>query len=369
VSASLSEMVDLIVNQKDLARIEFVHSPTLIEPGANEVLLGIDYFALTANNITLALAGNVLGYWNAFPTKDGWGRIPTWGLGTVIRSRHSEVSEGTRLFGYYPMSTHAKVRVGKVTANGLVDKTPNRGALAPMYNEYTALAEHSSYDVRYEPIWPLCQPLFLTSFLLDEQLKDNADYGAQEIIVSSASSKTAICMAFLLRGRGASRARIVGLTAAENADFVRGVGCYDAVLTYSEVRSLSADSRVVFVDVAGSAEVTERVHRHFGPNVMYSSILGVSHWRSWEGLEADPSLPGAKPTLFFAPVVREERIKEWGAAGLEKRLGPAWSAFLEWSSAWLCIAHGTGVEAVERVYRDMLAGKCRPEHGHILSLA
>lgn len=37
----------------------------------NEVLLGIEHFAFTANNITYAAFGDVVQYWNFFPTETG----------------------------------------------------------------------------------------------------------------------------------------------------------------------------------------------------------------------------------------------------------------------------------------------------------
>src|SRR3712207_7922901 len=42
-------------------------------------------------------------------------------------------------------------------------------------------------------------PLFLTSFMLADQLEDNRFFGARALVLSSASSKTAYGTAFLLR--------------------------------------------------------------------------------------------------------------------------------------------------------------------------
>ena len=38
------------------------------------------------------------------------------------------------------------------------------------------------------------------------------------------------------------------------------------------------------------------------------------------------------------------------------------------SEGWLQVQHGHGRDAVERVYEETLAGRTRPEHGHVLSL-
>ena len=45
----------------------------------DQVLLKVDRFALTSNNISYCLAGDTLGYWGFFPTTEGFGRIPVMG--------------------------------------------------------------------------------------------------------------------------------------------------------------------------------------------------------------------------------------------------------------------------------------------------
>ena len=74
---------------------------TSLEEG--EVRLAIDFFAFTANNLTYAVAGDMLGYWNFFPVvpDDGYGVIPVWGFADVTESRCGEVLVGERLYGYF----------------------------------------------------------------------------------------------------------------------------------------------------------------------------------------------------------------------------------------------------------------------------
>jgi hypothetical protein len=66
----------------------------------------------------------------------------------------------------------------------------------------------------------LLQPLFMTSFVLDDWLVDSDLFGAELVVLGSASSKTAIGLAHLLTTN--QRARVVGLTSERNAEFVRG---------------------------------------------------------------------------------------------------------------------------------------------------
>lgn len=60
--------------------------------------------------------------------------------------------------------------------------------------------------------------------------------------------------------------------------------------------------------------------------------------------------PGPKPELFFAPGQIVKRTKEWGPAGLQERIGAAWTAFRDSIDAWLEVKRGYGREAVESVY-------------------
>ncbi|MEG7220959.1 DUF2855 family protein, partial [Pseudomonas aeruginosa] len=73
--------------------------------------------------------------------------------------------------------------------------------------------------------------------------------------LSSASSKTAIGLAFLLQRNRAHRGqdyRIVGLTSAGHRAFVEGLGCYDAVLAYDRLDALDANGAALSVDFAGN---------------------------------------------------------------------------------------------------------------------
>ena len=52
----------------------------------------VDRFAFTANNITYAVLGDELKYWQLFPAPEGFGNIPVWGFGEVIASKHPAIA-------------------------------------------------------------------------------------------------------------------------------------------------------------------------------------------------------------------------------------------------------------------------------------
>ena len=73
--------------------------------GEGQVRLRVDDFAVTANNITYAAIGEMLGYWDFFPTGDpAWGRVPAMGWATVVETAHPEVPTGGHYYGWYPMA-------------------------------------------------------------------------------------------------------------------------------------------------------------------------------------------------------------------------------------------------------------------------
>src|SRR5205823_7027789 len=209
------------------------------------------------------------------------------------------------------------------------------------------------------------RPLFMLSFLVDDFLAEHEFYGARNILLSSASSKTAFGLAYLLHTHRPG-VKVIGLTSAANTDFVKSLGCYDEVVTYDRVTSLPSDQPVAFVDMAGNSELLAKLHRHFGERMKYSGRIGLTHRSSSPD---EPQLPGAKPAWFFAPDQIRKRAKEWGPGGVDARFGAAWAGFAPLLDRWLKVTEGRGEGPVKQVYLDTLAERVPPDQGHILSLA
>ncbi len=349
------------VRKADWKQTRFVEGP-VPELAAGQVLFRLDRFALTANNITYAVAGDGIGYWRFFPCEEGWGRIPAMGFADVVRSTHPDVAEGTRCFGFYPMGRYLVIEPGMVSPGQIVDGAPHRTGLAPVYAQYLPTTGDAVYARMREDAILLMRGLFMTSFLADDALAESDYSGARSVLISSASSKTSIALAFQLQQAG--RARAIGLTSARNEDFVRKLGFYDQVVSYDQVDSLAIEP-IAFVDMAGDGPVNAAVHRHFGDELKVDLRIGVTHWSAERSNEI---LPGPKPTPFFAPGQIVKRTKDWGGQGLAERIGGAWTKFCDASDAWLHVERHGGRVALERVYAETLAGCTRPADGHVISL-
>ena len=167
----------------------------------------VEAFALSTNNITYAVFGDVMRYWDFFPPAAEavglWGRVPVWGFGEVVESRSPFLETGERLYGYYPMAAELVITPGRSDATGVSDVAPHRAEMAGAYSRYVRCAADPLYRADLEFQHMLLYPLFFTSFLIDDFLLDNNGFGAEQIVVSSASSKTAIGVAHLAKQRGA----------------------------------------------------------------------------------------------------------------------------------------------------------------------
>src|SRR5690348_2749080 len=191
-------MVDFLVSRADLRQCRFDQpADAKLEPG--QVLLEVDKFALTANNITYAVFGDAMSYWNFFPGPAGWGRVPVWGYARVKQSRHDGVAEGERYYGYVPMSTHVVVEPARVADGTFMDGSAHRRSLPTPYQRYQNVSKLPGYSKAAEDFHPLLIPLYATSFMIDDFLSDHDLFGARSVVLSSASSKTATGVAFLLK--------------------------------------------------------------------------------------------------------------------------------------------------------------------------
>jgi len=355
--------VDFLVAKDDLHRCRFAEAPAReLEPG--QALLSVDAFGLSANNITYATFGEAMSYWSFFPAEEGWGRIPVWGFAEVLDSRHDSLRGGARVYGYLPPSTTLTVAPVRVEAHGFVDGSAHRAPLPQAYNAYALVEADPSYDPRHEDEQMLLRPLFFTSYLLDDFLDDSGLLSADLLVISSASSKTASALAFLLARRG--RGEVIGLSSPRGAQFARGLEVYDLLVAYEEISSLP-DGRAVYIDIAGDADVRNSVHAHYGERLLHSAVVGATHHDKMGALPA--SLPGPRPVFFFAPDRVAKRARDWGREGLEQRIAESWHPYVQWTGDWLQVEHGRGAEAVERATSDLLDGRIDPAKGHVLTLA
>ena len=337
--------------------------------------LRIDRFALTANNVTYAAFGDAMGYWRFFPaTAADRGVVPVWGFAEVVESRHGALPLGERFYGFWPMASHLVVTPSRVGSDGFTDGAPHRAELPSIYNRYLR-GPAAPPDV--EDRRALLQPLFTTAFLIDDFLAEARFFDAGQVLLSSASSKTAWSTAFCLSRRDPrERPRIVGLTSGGHLDAVRALGLYDEVCAYDDLERLDADVRSVYVDMAGSAPLRRQVHARWGDRLGHSAAVGGAHWQAIGGAEG---LPGPRPTLFFAPAQAAKRAepppKGWGRDGpdgLPQRVDAAWRGLVAWlerpGAPTLHLDRAAGADATAQAWTRLVDGAIAPDVGLVRGL-
>lgn len=343
-------MTELRVRRGDVASCALVEDGSRgAELSEGDAQLVVERFALSANNITYAVLGDELGYWRLFPAPDGWGCIPAWGYARVVVSRSPVVTEGQVVFGLVPMGTQVTVRPAPHPL-GFVDAAPHRTELSPIYNQYLSLADEGDAAL-------LMRPLFVTSVLLDLVLSEAELDSGRTVVLTSASSKTAYGLAHLLRSRPG---QTIGLTSVAHRAWVEGLGLYDAVLAYDELRDLDPPGGAVLVDFAGDSALLRHVHEQLGEALGRSIQVGFTHRR----VEAAATpLPGPAPEFFFAPAEMTRRGRELG-----QRYAEAWRGFASVAERTMRIERVIGGDDLMRVYRDLLEGRADPAVGYVASL-
>jgi hypothetical protein len=345
------------VSRDNLDKSVVVDGGDTPSPGSGEVLLRVDRVGLTANNVTYAVLGSAMRYWEFFPPSASglgpeWGLPPLWGFADVVASRAPGVLEGQRFYGYLPPASELLVRASRVDETGFHDASPHRAALPSPYNSYRLTTGDPAYRHDQEDLMILLRPLFFTSFMLADYLADNGFFGASTLVVSSASSKTAYAAALELHGRGP---RLIGLTSPGNVSFTSSLGCYDQVLPYGA--ELGDPGPAVYLDLSGSPATRAELRTRLGSSLVRDVAVGLTN---------QVSNLDVADELFFAPVQMRKRRHDWGRDELDRRFASAWHRFTDAVGGWLTVEAGSGPDGLRSAWSDVLAGRVPPETGRVV---
>ena len=357
---------DLIVEKQNITNVRLVESPLVsVEPGIGQVKVAIDRFGITSNNLSYAAAGDVLGYWSFFPTADpAWGVVPAWGFATVIESRHPDLEIGEEIFGFLPMARHVILEPHDVSAASFSDQFEHRTGLHPWYNRYYRTRDDPASTPEFRHLQPVLWALFMTGWMLAQEFEANADFGADHILVASASSKTAYSFAASMKATIEGRStELVGLTSTVNAAFVESLGCYDRVQTYDDLDLDELAGTAALVDMSGNPTVVGAVHNAFTDRLVQSIRVGSTHL----GARGDTTeLPGPERRFFFIPDVAETRSAAMGQTEYHTAFAEAWATFAAWADRVTTITEATGPEAIQATYLSAVSGSHDPSSGKIL---
>ena len=309
-------MIDFLVRRDDFRDTRIAESETpALEPG--QALLRVDTFGLTANNVTYAVFGESMHYWDFFPAADGWGRVPMWGFAEVEDSEAEGVEPGTRLFGYLPPSSHLVVTPVAVEGGGFVDGSPHRGPLPSAYHRYLATGSDPFYRADTEDVQMLLRPLFFTSFLIDDQLADEglsdarADRDLERVEQDRARRR--------LPAEPARRSRARRPHLRPQRRVRRGARDLRPASSPTTRSSRSAPVPRPSSTSPATPRCGMAVHSHYGDDLVRSIAVGVTHWEEFGAGAGD--LPGPTPSFFFAPDRVDQALLGLGARGAGAQRG------------------------------------------------
>ncbi|TDL15570.1 hypothetical protein BD410DRAFT_796257 [Rickenella mellea] len=399
-----------------------VESPIPTTNLPNHILLRVDRFGFSANNITYQALGEVPHFryfdFHLAPrskdntvTPESHGLIPVWGFGTVVWSSHPRVAVGERVYGYFAPTRYLLLPVSPSDANkySFFVPRPHFPADRRPYNQIIRCANDALYDPTpdAEDLTMLYRPLFWTSFWCEDWLAESSYRSGEtqtqkNVLISSASAKTSFCLAYLVRKRFVeSGVNIVGLTSARNESFTRGLGLYDEVLNYDALKKTlssaqsAAHAEWIYVDVAGSEEINENVracfekcknsrllaHISLGMTTLSPSSSNVTSksWTTNTSLLSAPSItmganPDSKssrlpnPEEFFMPEWLALRRKALSVTEITQMQAKAWKELMRDCRGWVKMECVEGGENVLPAYEKVVKDGVGPEKGLVWSM-
>lgn len=331
----------------------------------NQILFQVRKFALSANNITYLHLGESFGYWKFFPTQLGFGIMPVWGFGDVIASKHADVKVGSSFYGYYPLSTALVVEANKVREIGFTDMASHRTKLPSIYNFYSHLVNDPLYTSDTENLQLTFRPLFTTSFLLEDFLFEKNFFDSEQILITSASSKTAIALAHLLdsrRKKDGLQFQIVGMSSGKNLEFLKSLGYFDSVFSYDSIAGV-LQLKTCVTDFSGNQNLLLDLKKHLQKNLSYLSLVGMTSQQEIGGEKSEASLG----EVFFAPNQSRKRTREWGFDLFQEKLIGKYFDFLEKTKSWMEFQEITDRKDFQEAYLDLLEGRLSPKVGIVVN--
>jgi len=208
-------MTEIWVDKDDYRKTKLVEvdTPVLAD---GDVLVSVDKFGLTANNVSYAVSGKAIGYWGYYPADNNWGKVPVWGMADIVESKCEGIKAGERVWGFFPMASHVVLKPGQIKRQTFADMAQHRQNLPLFYNQYQRTEAEPDYLKTLEDERCLLFPLFATSFVLNDFLEDNDFFDAEQILIGSVSSKTGFGLASFLTQNEKYKGQVVGLTSPGN---------------------------------------------------------------------------------------------------------------------------------------------------------
>lgn len=133
----------------------------LAEPSAGELVLEVERFGLSGNNVSYAKLGNQfgLGYWRPLPAEDGWGRVPAWRVARVVAGDPALADIGERFVGLVPMAQRMRLHAVR-TGSGLMETSASREGMLPLYRQMRRVGTDPTWREEYLDVNIVLRPAY-----------------------------------------------------------------------------------------------------------------------------------------------------------------------------------------------------------------
>ena len=381
---------------------------TLPPLSPNSVRMRTTLFALSANNLTYARIGHLVGWWGIHPLPQStpapfndaskYGRTMCWGSGQVVDSTSPLLKAGQTLFGLFPIGTLPVDKEIAADAPGIfLETTALRRGVLPVYNRYflyqcdDANSEQSrawdavmkghfetSYGIqRIAFSWdPVTLPPINPSGVKGASWSaDDARLTAAVVLVFAASGKTAAAFAQQtrqLRPAEFRPRRLIAVGSSAAKAFTEGFRWFDEVCLYSDSPAALAASwavdgktKIVILDYGARGDAAVAWADALQPLCGAVQFVRVASDANIKGAEANTAavLAGQQrgEVVVNSSVLRDWGIEKLGTERYFQELGKQWAEFKQQGGLpELRFVWGDGMESVRNGWEQLANAKVDP---------
>jgi len=338
--------------------------------------LRIDKFAFSHMALGYLMKGytRTFGAYHSFYkwADDGFYRSACWGYATVMESDHPKVSVGTRLFGLVPPCKYTVQPIGGTIPKGR-DGEPEYVQIGNAdlpynlrrFSELEVVEDVTGPDPTWDDWKIVTKEIYTMAFYMDENLL--VDTGMiNSVIISCASSKTALALAYCLRMR--DMRFVYGLTSQDHLDFCKSTELFHDVFTYDDVASLPNDHTIVYMDIKCDSQIRHDLTLRMGTNLMYSMVIGPAVFQ--KKMKEQVFEKRSREMLFDESSWRDRRrqVAEVTKTGRNEQLKYSFKAFVERMKNYVKLKHLSGPDALLQMYDRVYSNSVSPNEAFVCSL-
>lgn len=310
-----------------------------------------------------------------------------WGVAKVTSSKVDTVHVGDEYFAMLPMGESVSFEQAHVDdEDNLVIHRPTTN---PAYNVFQKIDPTSAVASKeYGDFALACSPGILTGFGLYFNLTRYDFYGADTVVVTSASSKVALALAVYLKkeSKNAStkkKVQVIGYTSPGNKDFCEKTGLYDEVLCYDDLLTEN-DNKCVMVDISGQAQAYQRNKSCIVKNLVVGNASDTEDkkgafgsFTAYETVTLVLTMMGANWLASWLNPVQELYLimndaaalkKEWGLEKYNRTVVEYGLTFCKAASAWITVRNCSTEESIEQAFVDVVRGTIPPSETIVLDV-